>query len=167
MKPCVHTTHSHKFIHDSHLLDIHWRQKCSCGSALGASYSPDPSFPRLSRVAHTGRIWEPNYAITALMTISLNPHIQEASQQTVEPDHNVCRSLLENNKRERQTLWSGLIHLWSVNLPTHCNTCSCSPHDVLHSLGYITNSIHIVQWIHYHKTTSVRNKLGYICCSWV
>ena len=31
------------------------------GSALGSSYSPDPSFPRLSRPAHTGRVWEPNY----------------------------------------------------------------------------------------------------------
>ena len=41
-KSCVNTIHSHKI------------------------YSPDPSFAPLSRPAHIGRVWEPNYACAIL-----------------------------------------------------------------------------------------------------
>ena len=36
--------------------------------------------------------------------------------------------------REWHILWSGPIHWWSINLPTHCIACSHSPDNILHSV---------------------------------
>ena len=43
---------------------VHWEHGRVVTARL-IVWFPDPSFPRLSRPAHTGRVWEPNYMIDA------------------------------------------------------------------------------------------------------
>ena len=63
----MYAAHSHEILFTTHtyltfvfsLINADGRI-AAVDPPIGSSYSPDPSFPPLSRPAHTGRVWEPN-----------------------------------------------------------------------------------------------------------
>ena len=102
------------------------------GSALGSSYSPDPSFPRLSRPAHTGRVWEPNYQTAARCSLNFNPFLLflPFASPSLPPFPSLSLPLLSHSRHtgvgDYRTLDPSTAARWSLNFMNHKSTVHIS-----------------------------------------
>ena len=115
----MYAAHSHEILFTTHtyltfvfsLINADGRI-AAVDPPLGSSYSPDPSFPPLSRPAHTGRVWEPNQPMkTNVFTTLIALQKKKSTPCAIPgPSPNPTLNHLANKPQQTTRTLFGLIH---------------------------------------------------------